>query len=411
MNIKTPLAAALLTLASTAMAQPFAPNYSFLCTNFPGQTTTLLSPLLFTGTVPDDATFDCSTPCNMNFGYTSSLFSGGTANTSLGNITLGSGLAPNCTPEQERARSAFLGPCPFGNRACRAYMDRLLIPRNFTDTQRQGEIDGPEGAKAAAKPTEAASATEASPQPGDFNFMGPVQGPPEPAAVEAQDKKAFESAQAQVGRDGIKDVVDLGNGNIAMMREDGTAQVCGRSSKCEEPVPANTLKNPKIEEWVANNNAGYNPNGGVQSLTNPRPGSRGAPSDTGRGSQTGSDTQTSPSTEARNLGVAASNDARATGSYGMRGASAGDTVGGSGFATARAADAVVKVGTEEFKKSVGDLTTFTYSKFGEDFKRNKAEITVGALNDGARANSVNVDSTMDASKHRGGIQAEANSAP
>jgi hypothetical protein len=396
MNIKPPLAAALLMLASTAMAQlTLTPPPALGTGNFGDATRPLSLTGAYSTNVPDDASFNCSTWTNMNFMSNPLVF---------------------CTPAQEMARLSFFGFCPYGNTACSNYMSRIMLPKYSNPAEAQGEIDARAATAApeAPKPIEAASATEASPQPGDPNFMGPVMGPPVPPGFyEAQDKKAFEKAREKIGADGVKDVVDLGNGNIAMMREDGTAEVCGRSSQCADPVPASTLKNPKIEEWVANNNAGYNQNGGMKSMTNPGPGSKGAPGATGD-SQSGSDSQTSPSDEARGLGRQIPVDSMAAGGgSGMSGARAGATAGTSGYGSATSAKDVVKVSQAEVAAQVAQGSTFTGSINAEkNLKVISGEIP-GLLNDGARKQAIeDVTTTIaDPSKHRAGIQAEANSAP
>lgn len=386
MNTKTPLAAALLLIASSAMAQLTLTPSPALGTGSFGDTTLRLSPTSpYNQKVPDDASFNCSTLYNMNWATYPMVF---------------------CTPAQETARTSFLGFCPLGNMACHSYMQRIMLPKDFNPAEAQGEIDASKAANAPepAKPIEAASATGATPQPGDYNFMGPVQGPPAPdAAAEAQDKKAFEKAREQIGEDGVKDVVDLGNGNIAKMRDDGTVEMCGRS-QCAKPVPADTLKNPKIEEWVANNNAGYDPNGGMKSLTNPRPGSKGTPPDNAGGSQTGSDTQSSPSDEAKGLGRQIPRDVMAaSGGSGMQGAGAGGSVGGKGYAAEASAKDVVKVDKAQFEKLLGAPNAFSYPVLGAISEKAAAQITPGAFDAEPQAKK---DPNAKAEKYRG-IEATA----
>lgn len=281
MNIKTPLASALLMLASTAMAQllPYtapAPGV--------GNYTDLTRPLSFSnsysGPIPDDAAFNCSTVYNVHIPWR------------------------DCTNEQVIARLSFFGLCPFDNMACNGYMERLKLSSNFGDIQRQGTIDGPAAVKAAAaeKPIETASAAGAPPQPDDPGFIGPLLPP---GFYDAKDKAALAEARKEINNNGVKDVIDLGDGGIAKMRDDGTVEMCSRSG-CEKPVPASQVKNPKVELWVADNKMNDGSSGGGVPPKGPKasPGMNMTDNDkdTPGGSPPSSDTPSSPSDEAKKLG-------------------------------------------------------------------------------------------------------------
>ncbi len=327
MNIKPPLAAALLMLASTAMAQfTLAPTPAPGAGNYSDLTRPLALSNPYTN-IPSDDAFNCSTIYNMHIPWRT------------------------CTKEQEASRLSFFGICPFDNMACHNYMERIKLSNNFGDFQRQGEIDGPAAAAAAAKPTEAASATEASPQPGDPNFMGPVMGPPAPdaAATVASNNEAFQRARSQIGENGVKDVIllDPGKGIYALMNKDGTAQVCGSSPKCADPVPASSLENKIINKWVEQEaNRAYADN------NTPAKGSKGAPAPDGglQGSTAGSYTppsdETSGKSPAYNQGLETGKQISAFGGRSQGGDSSNTSSSGRGSATA--ADAKpIPVGKDE----------------------------------------------------------------
>lgn len=258
MNIRIPLGAALLMTALSASAQftLTQPSLSLTAPQQPPLGTIDMSKYNAPGTkIPSDDAFNCSTMYNLHIPY------------------------KFCTPEQEMERLSFLGFCPWNNKPCKDYMERIMIPAS-APIEKLAEDQAREAtaAKPQPEPTEAAAPVAAS---GGFSSMSsePYGPPLPPDFYKEQNKKAVEAARAEIGSNGVRDIVDLGDGKIAKMRDDGTVQMCSRADGCAEPVPADSVSEPKVQSWVAENK-GYagvngNPGGGMKANRNPNPG--GAP--------------------------------------------------------------------------------------------------------------------------------------
>jgi len=393
MNIKPPLALALLMTASSAMAQLTLslPPLSLEGYQDPNAPASLG---LYSTKIPDDASFNCSTYYNMNFSLTVKF--------------------EMCTPEQERSRLSFLGLCPLGNMACRNYMNRIMLPPNSNGAELLGAKDSgpntpcqvPPCLNAAAAAPEEVAAEGAAPQPGS----GEVYGPPAPAGSDAQDKKALEKARKEIGTNGVKDVVDLGNGNIAKMRDDGTVQMCGGgASACAEPVPADSVNNPKIQAWVADNKGGYagvNQPGGISSKSNPGR-DKGAPEASGRGAPADNNPGASASDDsggiaAYDMGRSLGDETGALSGPGGPSSSGRGSGGSGGYSTQAAAGKAEKVDQAEFKKLLGSPDSFTYPVLGALSEKAAAEINPNVFDAEAKAKQ---DSKVEL-KFRG-IQTEA----
>lgn len=375
MNIKTPLPAALLLAASSASAQLLSPGPGFSMT----------SPNAGSFSLPagpvDDVVFKCNTPPYIP-----------------------------CTDVHMNKREAIriAGRCPEpASSACMDYLMRTSGSANPVQTI--AAYNPPEGTKWASPDcthipcrladSPSAPSVTAAPKPGDPEFIGPIQDPP-PAPRAAQDRAALADARSEIGQDGIKGVVDLGNGRFAKMRDDGTAEVCGRAS-CEAPVPADAVKNPKVAAWVVENK-GYagvdSPGGGGGIGINSTPAGRSfTPDDAGKSAPSGPG---APPADTRSGGgsgedTAYNSGVQLGGETGDLGGPSGPSSGGSGGSSGRsgsggygaetASTKVEKVGTAEFKKLLGAPDAYTYPVLGALSEKAANEINPNAFDAEAKA--------------------------
>lgn len=391
MNMKTPLAAALLLTALTASAQLTLtqPQFSLTTTSQEPPAGTLdLSKYNAPGTkIPSDQAFNCSTYSNLHIPY------------------------KFCTPEEETERLSFLGFCPWNNKPCKDYMERIMLPKGDSPAEVLGAKDsGPAAAcqvpPCLAEPPAAApiAASARTPQSGDSDFIGP---PVPPGFYDEQDKKELAKARTEIGDNGVKDVIDLGNGAIAKMRDDGTVQMCGRGSGCAKPVPADSVDNPKIAEWVVENK-GYagvnnNPNGGgMKSMSNPPSGrgaqsTEGAPQDPGSGGSAGGQEDTQ---SAFDKGAGMGRDLVALGGGGGSSGSGSSPMSDVPGAEAGAAAKPIAVSQAEVEAQVAKGYSYIAVK---EAAANSDAIIKG----GAKALETNVEAN-DAGLEYRGTQSEAN---
>lgn len=389
MNLTPPLAAALLMTAASAFASP-APT-STPATGF-GLTYPYTDPLgtsplgtFQTTNMPDDATFNCSSDYNLHIPYAS------------------------CTKEQVAHRLTYIGPCG-SSQACADYFRRITPD----PVQLQGQADGEAAAKENAK--QAVTKTPAAanyPKPGDPDFIGPM---PE-SFYKEQEQKAVAEARKEIGYNGVKDVVDLGGGNIAKMRDDGTVEMCGRGS-CEKPVPAENVKNPKIQEWVTNAEANRNYAGdtgfGVNSAppggrgqSNPPPGARGnPPAPNAPDSQAPSPNQDTPYSMGREI-ASQSSSPKSGGSSSSSGS--GSRSDDTSSVASNGDNKVIARTPDQVKEDAARGITFTVNRVVEETViPGVAASANAAFTDGAKTGRIDVDSTLPAD-HKAGIQASANS--
>jgi len=390
MNLKIPLAAALLMTAASAFAQ-WAPTP----TPAPGlgiyPSSTYSPPLLGVGTLgtfqmttkPDDAAFDCSTEYNLHIPYAS------------------------CTSQQAALRLSYIGPCG-SSMACANYFRRIAPD----PVQLQGQVDGEAAAKENAKQAALAGKTPAAASaPGTPGWQGPLL----PDDMIQQDEKAVAEARKEKG---VKDVVALGGGHIAKMRDDGTAEMCGRGS-CEKPVPAETVKHPKIQEWVTNAEANRNyagdsgfgvtsapPGGGMRAQSNPPTGARGNPAaGSGPDSQIPSPSDNTP----YNMGREVASQSAPKGGGASSGSGSSSRGDGSSVASTEENKVIARTG-KDFQDDLDKDITFNVNlAVKNDVIPGVAASASAAFADGARTQTTNVDDTMDVSKHKAGPQASANS--
>lgn len=356
MNIKNPLAAAFLMTASAVLAQPYAANPGW---TGPGGTTSNLFSLNGASAPDDDMLFKCSTVPYIA-----------------------------CTPAQLNRREAMQrsGKCPEpASKACVDYLMSNAGSVNPAETiaakdpGKGNEWLSPDctqipcRTKPAKEDASEAAAHGPAPQPGDPGFIGPLLPP---GFYDKQDKEALAKARAEIGQDGVKDVVDLGGGRLAMMLDDGRVGICTRS-QCEKPVPADSVKDPKVAAWVASNKMtdGSSGGGGMKSLN--APGDRNNPARTGGGptdeSGGGNTTPPGSSNPARNLGAEIAGDQNSL-AKGF-GAAVASTGGGAAGLTGTGAEAVVKVDGATIAKP--SAIPLTYSRLQQN--SDQLEETAGGV--------------------------------
>lgn len=388
MNIRIPLGAALLMTALSASAQLTLTQPTFSLTNQqPPLGTIDMSKYNAPGTkIPSDDAFNCSTMYNLHIPY------------------------KFCTPEQEMERLSFLGFCPWNNKACKDYMDRIMIPKSAPVEQLAEE--------------QAREATAAKPQPAPVEAGAPVAaagafsqsssepyGPPlPPDFYKEQNKKAVEAARAEIGSNGVRDIVDLGDGKMAKMRDDGTVQMCSRASGCAEPVPADSVNDPKVQSWVAENK-GYagvnnNPGGGGMKMTS-NPGGRSAPQDPPGGSPGDAGSQDTGggngNETAFNFGSRLGSDIGAlSGPGGPSSSGYGGGFGsGAGYSDAGTTVKAIAVSPDEVKRQAAQ-SGYTYTAVGA-----AAANSDSIIKGGAKALNTTVETDDNTLQYRG-IQSSAN---
>lgn len=387
MNLKTPLAAALLMTAASALANPPlfpAPTPTFSLTSpyaDPLAAGNLSLGSFQTTNMPDDAAFNCSSDYNLHIPY------------------------PSCTPQQAALRLSYIGPCG-SSLACQKYFQRIAP----NPVELQGQADGEAAAKENAKAAAVAKKTPAGDTPAPTS--GEIYGPPVPPGYyDEQDKKAVAEARREIGSNGVKDVVDLGGGKLAKMRDDGTVEMCGRGS-CEKPVPADKVENPKIQAWVVENKgyAGVQapPNGGGMRMnSNPPPASRGNPS-----AQNDPSPAAPPEETSNPYGMGREVASQSPKSPSSR-SSSGSSFGSSGADTASVASAgeneVIARTPDQVKEDAARGITFTVNRVVEETViPGVAASANAAFADGAKQDRIDVDSTLP-KDHKAGPQAAANS--
>lgn len=378
MNINAPLAAALLFSALTASAQsPLLQPASSLGPyklDVAGFNTT---------NMPSDDDFNCSTAYNLHIPF------------------------KMCTPEQETRRLVYIGYCGT-SQACKDYFERIMLPKDggFGMAGTVGGATGANGtcpappcleeAKPAAEQPIAASSSRV-PQSGDADFIGP---PLPPGFAEKQDQKRVEEARKEIGQNGVKEIIELDDGSLAKMHDDGMVEICGRQS-CEKPVPADTIKNPKIERWVVDNKGygGYpianndKRNGGMGMMSDKNQGSTGSGSSSTDESYTPASTENdgSPADIGRGLGPQI--------------ASLSGNEGGPGGGRTSSADSSVGYGPAEappIPVSQAEMEAASKGK-GYEFLGNQkaAENSDALLEGGAKAFDTKVDPKDDAATYQG----------
>lgn len=328
MNIRKPLALALLMTASAASAQPFAtspqPTFNFFSTN--------ASPFSLTGSGSGDAIPDASFTCS-----------------SMENVHI---PFASCTKEQLDDRKRFNGECPAKSTACKEYLQRSLSGANPAGTI--AAYTPPPGQQWASpscthipclladSPTEGdeivvTGRRQVSEKPRDDDFVGPVLPPNENKLPPAFDAKDFQKEIADARADSQNTIVDLGDNRYGVVLEDGTVAVCGRGA-CNMPRPASEF--PKLAEQIQ---MATSINSGINSLNNDNPNGFTAKSDKGKsapgggmpppadddsassGSNGGGSLGRSFATDQANISGGGGGDASSSGSGG--GASSGDGKG------------------------------------------------------------------------------------
>ncbi len=403
MNFKTPLAAALLMAASAAQAGPAATTI--------GGFTPAANPFSLGAAAADDMIFKCSTPpyiacttaqINQRELIRETRVCPAPASQACVNYLM---TSVDADPVQ------FLGNQANPTTAAEEFFKKCdTIPYRPCTNAELAQKQAWEAEQKAAKEWEDSHQmippTKLDSNGNGYGIEGGLVGPPlPPGFYDKQDKEALAMARADIGKNGVKDVIDLGGGKLAMMMDDGTVGMCSRS-QCDRPVPASQTKDPRIAAWVADNKMNDGSSGGGQpntpvSLTNA--GRTGNPADAPPSTPT--DTAppgAPPGATARSTGAEFAADQAA-----ITGGRSGDASGGTAGAVA-AGDNQPVIKVDGNKVLTENAKGFTYTKIADAEKKSIGIIKGGAATfNPAPQNGRPEDPPVD-EKYLGKIQAAAN---